>query len=75
MTKIGVSRSQAVGSAVFFTVAILFSSGTVRAADKPLQLENCGPQAVTPALDVEKLARVHGTKIEMQDKDYPHVIE
>ncbi|MDH3631791.1 MAG: hypothetical protein OER98_11785 [Gammaproteobacteria bacterium] len=75
MTKIGVSRSQAVGSAAFFTVAILFSSGTVLAVDKPLQLDNCGPQAVAPELDVGKLAWVHGTKIEMPDKDYPHVIE
>jgi len=75
MTKIGVSRSQPVGSAAFFTVAVIFSSWTVLAADKPLQLENCGPQAVTSALDVEKLARVHGTEIEMQDKDYPRVIE
>ena len=75
MTKIGVSRSQAVGSAAIFTVAILFSSGTVLATDKPLQLENCGPRAVTPALNVIKLARVHGTKIEMLDKDYPRVIE
>lgn len=75
MTKIGVSRSQAVGSAAFFTVAILFSSGMVLAADKPLQLDNCGPQAVAPELDVGKLVRVHGTEIEMPDKDYPHVIE
>ena len=75
MTKIGVSRSQAVGSAAFFTVAILFSSGTVFAAAKPLQFENCAPQAFTPALDVKKLARVQATKIEMLDKDYPHVIE
>ena len=75
MTKTGAGRSQAVGSAAFSTVAILFSSGTVLAADKLLQLENCGPQAITPVLDVEKLALLHGTKIEMPDKDYPHVIE
>ncbi|MBT8435708.1 MAG: hypothetical protein KJN95_13630 [Gammaproteobacteria bacterium] len=56
-------------------MAILFSHGTVLAADKPLQFENWGPQAVTLALDVEKLACVHGAKIETQDKDYPYVIE
>jgi hypothetical protein len=75
MTKMGVSRSLAAGLAVFFTVAILFSSRTVLAADKPLQLENRESQAVTIALDLEKLAWVHGATTETQDKDYPHVIE
>lgn len=75
MTKMGVSRSLAAGLAVFFTVAILFSSRTVLAADKPLQLENRESQAVTIALDLKKLAWVHGATIETQDKYYPHVIE
>ena len=75
MTKMDVSRSLAAGLAVFFTVAILFSSRTVLAADKPLQLENRESQAVTMALDLDKLAWVHSTYIETQDKDYPHVIE
>ena len=75
MTKMGVSRSLAAGLAVFFTVAILFSSRTVLAADKPLQLENRESQAVTIVLDLKKLAWVHGATIETQDKDYPHVIE
>jgi len=75
MTKMGVSRSLAAGLAVFFPVAILFSSRTVLAADKPLQPENCESQAVTIALDLEKLTWVHGATIDTQDKDYPHVIE
>lgn len=75
MTITGVSRSLAVGSAVFFTVAILFSSRTVLAADKPPQLENRESQAVTIALDLKKLTWAHDAFIEMQDKDYPHVIE
>ncbi len=75
MTIMGVRRSLAVGSAVFFTVAILFSSRTVLAADKPPQLENRESLAVTTALDLEKLAWVHVAYIEMLDKDYPHVIE
>ena len=75
MTKMGVSRSLAAGSAVFFTVAILFSSRTVLAADKPIQLENRESQAVTIALDLEKLTWVHGAYFEKLDKDYPHVIE
>ena len=75
MTKMGVSRSLAAGLAVFFTVAILYSSRTVLAADKPLQLENRESQAVTIALDLKKLAWVPGATIETQDKDYPHVIE
>lgn len=75
MTKIGVSRSLAVGSAVFFTVAISFSSRAVLAADKPLQLENRESQAVTIALDLEELTWVHGAYFDTQDKDYPHVIE
>lgn len=75
MTKIGVSRSLPVGLAAFFTVAILFSSWTVLAADKPLQLENREAQAVSEALDLEKFSRVHGAIIKTQDKDYPLVIE
>jgi hypothetical protein len=63
------------GSAVFFTVAILFFSRTVLAADKLSQLENRESQAVTIALDLGKLVWVHGATIETQDKDYPHVIE
>ena len=75
MTIIGVSRSLTMGSAVFFTAAILFFSQAVLAADKPPQLENRESQAVTIALDLEKLVWVHGATIETQDKDYPHVIE
>lgn len=74
MTKIGVSRSLAVGSAAFFTVAILFSSRAVLAADKPLQLEYREAKAVEEALDLEKFSAVHGAIIETQGKDYPLVI-
>jgi len=75
MTKLGVGRSLAVGSAAFFAVAILFSPGTVLAADKPPQLENRESRAVTIALDLEKFAWFPGVTIETQDKDYPRVIE
>ena len=75
MINMGVSRSLAAGLAVFFTVAILFSSRTVLAADKPLQFENHEAQAVTIVLDLEKLTWVNGATIEKKDKDYPHVIE
>jgi hypothetical protein len=75
MTKMGVSRSLAAGLAVFITVAILFSSRTVLAADKPPQFENLGSRAVTIVIGLEKLAWFQDGFIEAQDKDYPYVIE
>lgn len=75
MTITGVSRSLAAGLAVFFTVAILFSSRAVFAAGKPLQLENRESQAAPIVIDPEKWAGDHGASIETKDKDYPHVNE